>query len=253
MATVSAGSPHSASAQGTEARFTQTHWSVVLAAAQAGGPQADAALEELCRKYWYPLYAFVRRQGCGPPEAQDLIQGFFAHLLRRDWLAGVGPEKGKFRTFLLACLKHYLQNLRARELGPRRHPGQPILSIDALEAETRYGREPTDEQDPAKLFERRWALTLIEQVLQRLKGHCAAVGQATLFEVLCPYLTGDAERGDYAGIAAQLHMSPGAVRTAVTRLRGKFRELLREEIAHTVADSSEVDAEIAHLLGLFER
>jgi RNA polymerase sigma-70 factor (ECF subfamily) len=174
-------------------------------------------------------------------------------VLRRDWLAHVGPEKGLFRTFLLACLKNYLLNERARELGPTRNPGQPILSIDAQEAETRYGLEPPDEEDPARLYERRWAFTLIGQVLQQLKSQCVADGSAGLFDALSPYLTGDAARGDYSAIAARLNMTEGAVRTAVARLRAKFRDLLRAEIACTVDSPAEVDGEIAHLFKLFER
>jgi RNA polymerase sigma factor (sigma-70 family) len=237
---------------GTEARFTQTHWSLILTA-KAGESGAELALDELCRKYWYPVYAFLRRQAQSPQDAQDLTQGFFTHLLRRDWLGRVGPEKGKFRTFLLACLRNYIHNQRERDLGPTRNPGHPLLSIDAQEAERRYHQEPCDVQDPSKLFERRWAFTLIGEVLRALQAEWAQQGKAGEFALLHPFLTGDAERGGYAAAASQMGMTEGAVRVAATRLRTEFRSRLREEIARTVEHPEDVEGEIAHLFEIFMR
>jgi RNA polymerase sigma factor (sigma-70 family) len=237
----------------TQARFTQTHWSVVLAAADRGSPEAEEALEKLCRTYWYPLYAFLRRSGHTADDAKDLVQGLFCDLLKRDWLANVGSEKGKFRSFLLTCLRNYTSNNRARNAGARRNPGQPIISIDAQEAEKRYRIEPPDEEDPAKIYERRWAFTLIERVLGELKATCAADGRGQLFEVLYPSLIGDIERGDFREVAARLNVTEGAARVAASRLRGRFRELLREEIARTVESPKEVEGEIGHLFALFGR
>ncbi len=220
---------------GTEAQFAQTHWTLVLAAADRQADGADQALEELCRAYWYPLYAFLRRSGRSPHDAQDLVQGFFVHLLAKVKPGQVRRSgQARFRSFLLACLKHYAAN-RA-DWDRSRSPQQPLLSIDEVTAEGRYGLEPVDIQDPARVFERRWAYIVIEQTLARLKEACVADGKADLFEALTPYLTGDAQRGDHARVAARLGMSEGAIRVAVSRLRAEYRGLLLKEIARTVED-----------------
>jgi DNA-directed RNA polymerase specialized sigma24 family protein len=232
---------------GTDARFSQTHWSIVLAAADHQAPDVGAALEKLCRTYWYPLYAFVRRSGRSPHDAQDLTQGFFAHLLRRDWLARVGPEKGKFRTFLLACLKNYLHNEHARASGPSRNPGQPMLSIDAQDAEERYVLELADNATPEKIFHRRWVAALVEQVKERLGVECAADGKLALFEKMEPCLGDRTEQGFHTAAAAALGMSEGALRVAAHRLRQRFGQLLRDTVAETLANPAEVDEEIRSL------
>jgi RNA polymerase sigma factor (sigma-70 family) len=218
----------------TEARFSQTHWTVVFAAADNQSPDAFKALEQLCEKYWYPLYAFLRRQGRSPEDAKDLTQGFFAHLLAKDRLQHVHPSKGKFRSFLLACLNNYVQNERDREHADKRGNGQATIPIDVLVAEDYYHLEPADVQDPARIFERRWAATLIGQVLQELETQYATDARRILYATLHPFLTGDAERGGYADAAAKLNRSEGAVRVAVTRLREEFRDLLRAEVGRTV-------------------
>lgn len=229
----------------TEARFSLTHWtSVVIPASQ----ESAQALEELCSKYWYPLYAYLRRQGRSPEDAKDLTQGFFAQLLANKALGSVDRTKGKFRSFLLACLNNYVLNARDRELAAKRGGGQASIPIDLLVAEEHYHLEPADVQDPAKIFERRWAATLIEHVLQQLRSQYIGDQRKALFETLLPFLNGDAERGDYSEIANTLNKSEGAVRVAVVRIRGEFRDLLRAEVARTVSCSAEIDTEIRHLL-----
>jgi RNA polymerase sigma-70 factor (ECF subfamily) len=234
-------------------RFGTTRWTLVLRAAGTDGPDAMHALDRLCSKYWYPIYAFVRRQGRPPHEAEDLTQGFFADLLSRDWLAGVAAEKGRFRTFLLACLRNHLSHVRAHEGCLTRYPGQPIISFDARAAEDRYGMEPSDVRDPATLFERRLAFSLIDDVLKRVREDYAAEGKAALFDALRDHLVGDAERGRYAETAAKLNQNEGATRVAVTRLRERFRERLRAEVARTVEDPRDIDEELRHLFATCSR
>ena len=228
----------------TEAKFSLTHWtSVVMPASR----ESAEALEELCRKYWYPLYAYLRRQGRSPEDAKDLTQGFFAHLLANKALGNVDRTKGKFRSFLLACLNNYVLNARDRELAAKRGGGQATIPIDVLAAEDHYHLEPADVQDPAKIFERRWAATLIEHVLQQLRNQYISDQKQALFDALLPFLNGDAERGNYSAIAATLNKSEGAVRVAATRMREEFRDLLRIEVGRTVSRPAEIDAEIHHL------
>ncbi len=237
----------------SDADFSATRWSLIVAAANANEPSARPALEELFRKYWYPVYAFLRRQGRTPPDAQDLTQSFFADLFSRNWLRAVSAEKGKFRTFLLACLRHHLSHVRAHENGPTRHPGVPILSLDAGLAEESYALEPVDVHDPARLFERRWVYRLIDDCLHQLKEEYAAEGRATVFDTLREHLVGDAERGAYDQSSARLNMTAGAVRVAVTRMRDRFRERLRAEVARTVEDPRNVDEEIRYLITLSQQ
>jgi RNA polymerase sigma-70 factor (ECF subfamily) len=223
---------------------------LVLRAAGSAGPDAAHALDRVCSKYWYPIYAFIRRQGRPPHEAEDLTQSFFADLLTREWLAGVSAEKGRFRSFLLACLRNHLSHVRSRENSLRRNHGRPPVAFDACAAEERYGMEPRDVRDPAALFERRLAFSLIEDVLQRLQRDFAAEGKAAVFDALRDHLVGDAERGDYTETAAKLNQSEGSIRVAATRLRARFREQLRAEIARTVEDPRDVDEEIRHLFSV---
>ena len=228
--------------------FATTHWSVVLSAQRHDSTRAQAALSVLCQAYWYPLYAFVRRQGHGPEDAQDLTQEFFARLLARNYLADVQREKGRFRSFLLAALKHFLANEWDRARAAKRGGGQLLVSLDDSEAENRYRLEPADAMSADKIFERRWALTLLEQVLRRLRDDYAAGGKVVMFEELKPSLVGSSQSAPYAELAGRLKMSEGAVKVAVHRLRQRYRELLREEIAQTVAVPGEVEDEIRHII-----
>jgi len=227
--------------------FEQTRWSVVVA---AGGDSTNArkALAHFCETYWYPLYAFVRREGRGADDAQDLTQEFFARLLEKNWLAGVDRAKGKFRSFLLAAMRHFLANEWDRANRLKRGGGKTILSLDAESAETRYALEPADPMTAERIFERRWALTLLEGVLARLRNEFAAAGRGRLFEEFKPALTG--EKVPYAEIAARLNLNEAAVRVAVHRLRVRYRELLRTEIGETVATDDDIDAEVQHLFAV---
>jgi RNA polymerase sigma-70 factor (ECF subfamily) len=201
----------------------------------------------LCRTYWYPLYTFVRRQGHDPHCAQDLTQEFFARLLTKDYLAGVKREKGRFRSFLLATLKHFLADEWDRSRRIKRGGGKTPISLDDTTAEARYGLEPSHDLSPDRMYERRWATTLLEQVLSRLETQFTAAGNGPLFDALQEYLAKEAKATPYAETAAKLGMTEGAVRVAVHRLRQRYREILRAEIAHTVADPAQIDDELRHL------
>jgi RNA polymerase sigma-70 factor (ECF subfamily) len=225
--------------------FPVTHWSVVVAASGGQDTQALSALENLCSTYSYPLYAFVRRQGYGPHDAQDLTQGFFARLLEKDYLADVDRRKGKFRSFLLSAIKHFLADERDKVSAQKRGGGQMPVSLDAQEAEDRFRLEPAHELTPEKLFERRWALALLAKVSDRLAQDYAAAEKGELFQVLQHFLApGDA---NYPDAAQRLNVSEGAVRMAVHRLRQRYGQLFREEIANTVGDPSEIEDEMRHL------
>jgi RNA polymerase sigma-70 factor (ECF subfamily) len=230
------------------ANFTPTHWSVVLAAAgRADSTDARDALERLCRNYWLPIYAFVRRQGHNPHDAQDLTQEFFARLLEKNYLARADRDKGRFRSFLLASVKHFLANEWDKARAQKRGGGRLLISIDAAAAETSFGREPADLLSADKIFERRWALALLEQVLRRLREEYTRDGKEKQFEQLKGTLTEASRLLPYAEIAARLATSEGAVKVAVHRLRQRYRELLRAEISDTVADAREIDDEIRNL------
>jgi RNA polymerase sigma-70 factor (ECF subfamily) len=230
------------------ANFTPTHWSVVLAAAgRSDSTHARDALERLCRNYWLPIYAFIRRQGHSPHDAQDLTQEFFARLLERNYLAGVDREKGRFRSFLLASMKHFLANEWDKANAQKRGGGRPLISIDAAAAESSFGQELADVVSADKIFERRWALALLEQVLRRLREEFTRDGKEKQFEQLKATLTEASRSVPYAEIATRLATSEGAVKVAVHRLRQRYRELLRAEIADTVADAGEIDDEIRNL------
>lgn len=227
--------------------FATTHWSVVLRAGRSDDARSREALACVCQTYWYPLYAFVRRRGHSPEDAQDLTQGFFGHLLENHALATVDQAKGKFRSFLLASLRNFLTNEWERARTQKRGSGQRVVSLDATAAESRYGLEPVDHASPDKLFERNWALTLMEQALERLRAEQAAAGKATEFAPMQLCLMGDAEAPGHAALAAQLGLSVGTVKMAVSRLRRRYRELLCDEIAQTVSSPAEVEEEIRHL------
>lgn len=226
--------------------FSTTHWSVVRTARNSDSPGAAAALEQLCAKYWYPIYVFVRRRGYDFHEAQDLTQAFFAYLLGRQAFNQADRDKGKFRSFLLAALMNFLNNEWDKKQTLKRGGQRQIISLDDT-AEERYQHEPAGHATPETLFERRWALTLMEQVLARLQQEYAAGGKAELFAKLEPCLTAEASPGLYAERAPALGMTEGATRVALHRLRRRFGELLRQEIAQTVASPAEVEDEIRHL------
>jgi RNA polymerase sigma-70 factor (ECF subfamily) len=230
------------------AGFTTTHWTVVLSAADQANAAGQRALEELCRTYWYPLYAYIRRSGYDPHDAQDLTQGFFARLLSRNDLAGVHPDKGRFRSFLLASLKHFLADERDKATALKRGGRAILLSLDEATAEQRYQLEPRDELSPERIYDRRWALTALERARSALETEFNQAEKGDLFGHLKSYLSGEKQAESYAQIAARLGKSTDAVRCAVQRLRRRYAELIRAEIACTVASPNEVEAEIRHLL-----
>jgi RNA polymerase sigma-70 factor (ECF subfamily) len=228
-------------------RFATTHWSLIVAAREGSASQARAALAALCTAYWYPLYAFIRRQGHSGDQAQDLTQGFFARLLERDFLAVVDRDKGRFRSFLLAACKHFLANEHDRARAKKRGSGQEHLSLDFRDAEGRYTLEPAHNLTAERLFDRQWALTLLDQVLVRLREEFTKAGKATLFERVKGFLMGEKSATPYAQLATELAMTEGALKVAVHRLRRRYRELLQEEIGRTVRDPAEIKDEIADL------
>jgi RNA polymerase sigma-70 factor (ECF subfamily) len=223
----------------------------VVAAGDQSAPGAREALAELCSAYWYPLYAFVRRRGHDPEASEDLVQGFFAALLERESLAGVDRTKGRFRSFLVAACAHYLSNRQDHERALKRGRDHTIVPIDVVGAEDRYRREPAHDLTPERLFERRWATTLLDHVVGRLESEMAAAGKSAMFAALKPALLGSAERLSYALIAADLNCSEGAARGAAHRLRARYRALLRREVARTLDDPSAVDEEIRELFATF--
>ena len=227
--------------------FATTHWSVVLSAADSRSATAQEALEKLCRTYWYPIYAYLRRRGCGEHDAQDLTQGFFAQLLERRSIQSVEREKGKFRSFLLASLNYYVADERDRANAQKRGGGREVLSLDVQEAEQRYRLEPVDERSPDRLFERRWAMALLDQVLARLGQEFADAGKRELFERLQAFLVEGTGERTYAEVAREMGMTEEAVKKAAQRIRQRYHQLFREEIAQTVASPAGVDEELRHL------
>jgi RNA polymerase sigma factor (sigma-70 family) len=223
--------------------FVTTHWSVVLTAARSDTTRARAALEHLCQTYWHPLYAYVRRRGHSPEDAQDLTQEFFARLLERNAVATVAPEKGRFRSFLLASMNHFLADEWDKARALKRGGGK-VISLDLLSAETRLGEMPVHNPTPEQAFDHRWAITLLERVYQRLGEEYRAQNKAALFEALRNTLAGDSKSAPYAELARRLEMSEGAVKVAVHRLRQRYRALLRDTIADTVSSPDEVEDEL---------
>ncbi len=229
-------------------RFRTTRWSRIVAVRGGDSARAREALESLCRDYWYPLYAFVRRKGYDDASAEDLVQGFFARLLEKKDLATLDRRKGRFRSFLLAACTHYLANQAERARAQKRGGGRAMLSLDPDDARARYAREPAHELTAERLYERRWALTVLERVLAQLEGEMAKAGKLRQFSALRSALLGDGGRAGYTAIAAELGLSEEAARAAATRLRRRYRELLRQEVAGTIGDPSEVDDEVSILL-----
>jgi len=231
--------------------FATTHWTVVVAAGRERSPQATRALEELCRTYWFPLYAYVRRRAYSKEDAEDLTQAFFARLLEQNPFAALHSDKGKFRAFLLASLKHFLANEWDKSQAQKRGGGHARLSLDWETADTHFQVAATNAPTPDQAFDREWAVALLGKVIERLQNECATEGKARLFERLKIFLT--AARADAAQreAAEALGMEEGAVRVAVHRLRKRYRQLLRDEIAHTLADDAMVDEEMRALFGAF--
>jgi RNA polymerase sigma-70 factor (ECF subfamily) len=235
------------------AAFGTTHWSVVLEAGQKDSSGASAAMAQLCDTYWYPLYAYVRRKGYPAPDAQDLTQEFFARLLARNHVGVADRRKGKFRSFLLGTFEHFLAKEWRRAHAEKRGAGQPLFSLDAMDAENRYLIEPADELTPERIFDWRWAETLLSQATVRLRAECQAEGKALLFEKTEPLLSGDGAVGSYAEIAAALGMNEGAFKMAVHRLRRRYGELVRAEIAQTVSTLEAVEEELRYLFAVLRQ
>jgi RNA polymerase sigma-70 factor (ECF subfamily) len=228
--------------------FCSTRWSVVLRAGDATAPDAQAALTYLCQQYWTPLYAFVRRSGHMPEDACDLTQEFFARLLEKGWLAEADPARGRFRSFLLAALKHFLANEWNRAQCLKRGGGRSFIELDAATAEERYALEPADVTTPESLYERRWALTLIGRAQDRLREEMIAAGDGQRFAALEPALAGERTAEGYDQLASRFGVTETAVKSMVLRMRRRFRALLREEVLQTIGSEQEVDAELRHLL-----
>lgn len=233
--------------------FAATRWTLVLAAArQEDDAPAMRALAELCQCYWPPLYAYIRRQGCNPQEAEDFTQEFFSRLLAKNYLAGVDRGKGKFRSFLLAALKHFLANEWDRARAQKRGGGHAIVALDALSDEARAQLEPVDQLSPDKAFERQWAVTVLDHALRRLRAEYAATGREKLFDALKESLTGGLSES-VAVTGESCGLGEGALKVAVHRLRRRYREMLRAEIAQTVAAPEEIEGEIRHLFAVFQK
>jgi len=229
--------------------FTTTHWSVVLAA-QGPSPTAEEALNKLCRIYWRPIYGFVRRQGVRPEEAKDLTQGFFALLLERRDFDAVRKEKGRLRSYLLTSLKHFLTNEHNRAMAIKRGANQRLIPLEDLRERERVGFEPPETSPPDEIYERRWALSLLDQVLARLRDEYRAAGNVQLFDRLQRSLTDEPDQPSAAATARELGTTESAVRQASYRMRKRYRQLLREEIAHTVMAAGDIEDELRHLVAV---
>jgi RNA polymerase sigma-70 factor (ECF subfamily) len=238
-------------AQAHGAVFATTHWSVVLAAGERNTPQSAAALEALCRTYWFPIYQYIRRWGYGPEDAQDLTQEFFVRLLRQNSIGRADRERGRFRSFLLGALKHLLADEKAKVEAKKRGGGQSLLSWEQVGAEDRLRAEPMDQLSPDRVFDRRWAMTVLEQATQRLRAEYDAPDRKPVFEELKSHVTGDDAAPSYARAAARLGLSESAVKSAIYRLRQRYHALVREEVAQTVTNPQDLEDEIRYLMSLF--
>ncbi len=228
--------------------FPSTHWSIVLAATDDASPFARDSLEKLCRAYWYPIYALVRHRGYSPPDAEDLVQGFFAHVLEKAVLHQVSQEKGRFRTFLRVCLGHYLSQQVERSQAQRRGAGCVHLSLETSNAESRYARETGTALSSEQLFDRAWALGVLQQALEKLRGESAAAGRGELFDAVEGHLTGSKPCPGYTELVPRCGMNAAALRMMVTRLRRRYGELVRLEISHTLQSAEDVEQELKDLL-----
>jgi len=225
----------------------------VLTAGRSDTTRAASALEKLCQTYWYPLYAYVRRRGHSLEDAQDLTQAFFARLLERNWVGQADQQKGRFRSFLLSAMNHFLADEWDKARAQKRGGGLAPIPLQFDVAETRYSHEPADNVTPEHSYERRWALTLLDEVLRRLRSEYEQDGRGELFAALHPCLVGDRSSQPYAELAVKLGISEGTVKSAVHRLRQRYRQLLRDEIAQTVVEPGEVDEELKHLFAVLAR
>jgi DNA-directed RNA polymerase specialized sigma24 family protein len=250
LASVRAESGTGSDSPTRDGTFRTTHWSVVLAAREQDDSSAQAAMAKLCSAYWYPLYAFVRRQGLGPHDAEDLTQEFFCRVLEKNSLRNVQPAGGRFRSFLLVCLKHFLANERERAQAQRRGGGQSLIPLDGGEAETRYSLEPADKVTPEVLFEKHWAFAVLDHAMQALEQEFASKEKSGAFEELKGFLPGGQAGPSRAELAAKRGISASAVDVAIHRLRQRFGALLREQVAQTVASPDEVEEEIRYLISV---
>ncbi len=232
-------------------QFATTRWTMVTAAGREDSPDARQALEFLCRKYWSPLYFYLRRRGYDRSQAEDFVQGFFTHLLEKRGLRNVTPQKSKFRSFLLVSLKNFVADEWRRSQTERRGGGKCFLSLEFEQAETSYSLEPADRLSADKLFDRSWALTVIARAMEALQGEYAKAGKGEFFEQVKGYITAEPEAGSYQQSVVRLEMSEGAVRVAVHRLRRRLREVIRSEIAETVTTGEQLEEEIRDLFAAF--
>lgn len=236
--------------QNSDAWFATTHWSVVLSAREADSPRSGEALSRLCQTYWYPLYAFARRRGYSPFDSEDMAQEFFARLLQKNYLRAADAEKGRFRTFLLIAFKRFLANEWDRTQAKKRGGGEVHISLNTDDAEERYAIESVGSSNADALYERRWALTLLDRAMARLREEFSAAGKIKEFDHLKKFLIAQHASISYEDIAHDLGLNEGAARVAVHRLRKRYREIFREEIAATVSSPDEIDAEISYLLSV---
>jgi len=236
---------------GTDGCFVTTHWSVVLSARDPASPRSAESLESLCRTYWYPLYAYVRRLGHSPADAEDLTQGFFARLLEKDYLKAAAPAKGRFRTFLLTALKRFMANEWDRQHASKRGGFANLVPLDQELAESRFAADTVHDLPPDVLFDRHWAMTLLQTTMARLQEEYVTTGRATLFEYLRPCLARDESALPYTDIAARLNLTEAAVKLDVDRLRARYRDVLRQQIAETVTSPEEIEQEIRELFSAF--
>ena len=228
-------------------RFATTHWSVVLAAGDSASPEHEQALSRLCQTYWFPLYAYLRRRGHDRHQAEDLTQAFFVQMLEKKYLRQISPKPGKFRSFLLTALKHYLANEYDRDQAQKRGGGRKLLSLDFKNAEDRYILEPSHQLSAEKLYEKSWAITLLKQTMDRLETELASANKQKYFDYLKVYLGAETCSIPYRDVATKLGVTEGVVKVSVHRLRKRCRELLRDEIAQTVTSFDQIDEELHHL------
>lgn len=231
------------------AGFLTTHWSRVLAAGQSDSPQTTAAMEHLCRDYWLPLYVYARRRGQSVHDAEDLTQEFFSRLLQHNTFARLSREKGRFRSYLLSAFQYFMSGEWDRARAQKRGGGQPLISLDANDAESRYGQEQATDASPERAFDQRWAMTLLEHAMAHLRTEFESAGKAPLFEALKAFLSREAAHEEYASLAAGLNLSPSALAVAVHRLRQRYCELVRSQVAQTVATPTDLEDELRYLFG----
>jgi RNA polymerase sigma factor (sigma-70 family) len=235
------------------AQFAATSWTNVIAAQQSGSAEAAAALETLCATYWYPLYGYLRRKGHDPHKAQDLTQEFFYRLVKENYLGAVDRRRGKFRSFLLAALSHFVSNQRDYERAAKRGGRAITISIDDTSFETRFQQEPALQLSPEKIFERNWFFSLLDAALARLRDEQVAGGRAQVFDELKPFLTEETDSGEYKATATRLNMTPNAVAVTIHRWRDRYKKLVREEIVRTVADESEIEEELRRFFAVLQQ